>query len=488
VDDVARSGVKDVVVIGAGISGIVAAYELERLGHRVEVLEAAPWPGGRIHTHRFGEGVTAPFVELGAMRIPAHHRHTMSYVDELGLTTRLSTFRSLFSDEGAYHTTSVGFIRVKDAAQTLVAEFRQAYDPKGVHYRREVLLFGSWLAAIGDAIAPANFRGGPRGEIIRELIGLAQDVDLAPFLRGEAADRFDLHGFFAEHPQIRQTGSGRLHRFLDDILSETSPDLVRLDGGMDQLPLGLAARLRGPVHRDHEVVGIEVGEDDVVLRVRHGGRTSVRRADYALCTIPFSVLRAIPCSGISAAKRAIIDEVAYWSATKVAFLCREPFWEDDGISGGASFTGGRVRQTYYPPVEGDRARGAVLLASYTMGDDADVLGRLPKAERHAVVLDEVAAMHPQLAQPDMVLETVSRAWGQHPWTLGGGVTRWGKDTEACIAERDAAARPEGRLFFAGEHCSSTTAWIDGAIESAVDAVRRIVAFEPHPPVGAGVGS
>lgn len=482
--DGVRHRPKDVVVLGAGISGLVAAYELERLGHRTEVLEASPRIGGRIHTHRFGPDPSAPYVELGAMRIPAHHHNTLAYVDELGLSDRLSGFRTLFSEEGTYHTTSAGFIRVKDAARTLVAEFRQTYDPAGTRYSREVLLFGAWLTAIGDAIAPANFRR-PRDEIGRDLIALAQGVELAPFLRGEESDRFDLHAFFDAHPEIRQTGNGRLDRFLDDILTETSPDLVRLEGGLEQLPRGLAGRLQGPVRCDHEVTGIDVTDDEVTLHVRHCGRTAVRRADYVLCTIPFSVLRTIALRGITPAKREVVDEVAYWSATKVAFLCREPFWEDEGITGGASFTGGRVRQTYYPPVDGDRSRGAVLLASYTMGADADVIGRMPEPERHTVVLDEVSAMHPRLAEPGMVVGTASVAWGQHPWTLGGGVTRWGKDSAACRAERDAAARPEGRLFFAGEHCSSTTAWIDGAVESARGAARRIHVWETAPVVAVG---
>jgi monoamine oxidase len=120
----------------------------------------------------------------------------------------------------------------------------------------------------------------------------------------------------------------------------------------------------------------------------------------------------------------------------------------------------------------------VLVASYTMGDDADVLGRMSEARRHLVVLDEVGRLHPELHEPGMVVEAVSRAWGQHRWSDGAGVTRWGKDVAACERERDRAARPEGRLFFAGEHCSSTTAWIDGAIESALNAVRSIDAPQP----------
>ncbi|ALL79986.1 amine oxidase (plasmid) [Pseudonocardia sp. EC080610-09] len=459
------------VVLGAGISGLVAAYELERRGFTAEVLEAAPHVGGRIHTHRFGTGDGVPFVELGAMRIPANHRHTLSYVEQLGLSERLSIFRTLFSEDGAYHTTSAGFVRVRDAAAELVADFRKGLG--GERYPEHTVLFGAWLTAIGNAIAPAAFRSSLHNDVSMKLLELVDGVDLNPFLGGERADRFDLHAFFAAHPALRTTADGRLNRFLDDILNETSPELLRLDGGMDQLTETLRRRLSGPVRCGHEVVGLSVEGEDVVVHIRRDDEVVARRYGQVLCTIPFSVLRGLQLEGLNPDKRAVIDEVTYWSATKVAFLCREPFWENDGISGGASFSGGRVRQTYYPPVEGAPGRGAVLLASYTMGEDADVLGELDETQRHQVVLEEVGAMHPELHDPGMVREIVSRAWGQDRLSLGGGVTRWGKDTAACARERDRAAAPDGRLYFAGEHCSSTTAWVDGAIESALGAVERI---------------
>jgi monoamine oxidase len=174
-----------------------------------------------------------------------------------------------------------------------------------------------------------------------------------------------------------------------------------------------------------------------------------------------------------------IRKVKYWSATKVALHCREAFWERDGISSGASFSNGRIRQTYYPPVESDRACGAALLASYTIGGDADVLGCMPATIRNAVVIQELSKMHPELLRPGMVVDAVSFAWGQNWWSEGAGTVRWGKDTATCEDELTQSARPENHLFFAGEHCSSTPAWIEGAIESALNAVREIHLHEPR---------
>lgn len=466
-----EGGPKRITVIGAGIAGLVAAYELEQLGHHVEVLEGSRRIGGRIHTHRFNSSPTGPLVELGAMRIPAKHRNTMRYIAKLGLTGKVRSFSTLFSEGANYYTTSTGQLRVREAAKVMMEDFRLGLPDQ--RYSDGTLLFGAWLTAIGDAIAPADFRKSLRDEFSLGLLDLVDRVDLAPFIRGSAGDYIDLHAFFAAHPEIRSSRHGRLNRFIDDILSETSPELVRLEGGMDQLVRRLVERIQGPITCGQEVVGLDVRERDVLVDIRQSDRIITRRCDYVLCTIPFSILRRLWCNGLSETKTAVLHKVKYWSGTKVALHCREAFWERDGISGGASFCGGRIRQTYYPPVEGDPASGAALLASYTIGDDADVLGCMPVTVRHEVVIQELSKIHPELLYPGMVVDTVSLAWGQHRWSEGAGTVRWGNDAATYEEERAQAARPENRLFFAGEHCSSTPAWIDGAVESAINAVREI---------------
>lgn len=478
-------GTKRITIIGSGIAGLVAAYELEQLGHHVEILEGSRRIGGRIHTHRFGSGPAASLVELGAMRIPTKHRNTMRYIAKLGLTGKVRDFDTLFSEDGNYYTTAAGQLRVSEAAKVIMENFRLGLPDK--RYKDETLIFGAWLTAIGNAIAPADFRKGLRDEFSLDLLNLVDRVDLTPFIRGSAGDHIDLHTFFAAHPEVRSSNHGRLNRFIDDILDETSPDLVRLEGGMDQLVRRLTERIKGPITCGQEVVGLDIREDDILVDIRQSDDIVTRRCDYVLCTIPFSILRRLWLSGLSEAKMAVIHKVKYWSATKVALHCREAFWERDGISGGASFSGGRIRQTYYPPVEGDPANGAALLASYTIGEDADVLGRLPAAMRHEVVRQELSKMHPELLHPGMVMDVVSLAWGQHQWSEGAGAVRWGKDAEASEEERVQAARPENRLFFAGEHCSSTPAWIDGAIESAVNAVCEIQLHKPRPRLVSAAG-
>ncbi|MFF0433617.1 flavin monoamine oxidase family protein [Streptomyces sp. NPDC004327] len=465
-----------VTVIGAGMAGLVAAYELERLGHRVEILEGSRRLGGRIRTHRFGAHESAPFVELGAMRVPLHHHRTMHYVEHLGLIDQVRPFTTLLSEENALLATSTGHVRLRDAPRRLIADVRASLDRDD--YREETVVFGAWLAAVVDAVAPPALRTGLRADLARNLLDLVERVDLTPHLLGDGKDRIDVHGLFAAHPAIRAGCGTRLNSFLDDILTETSPGLIRLACGMDQLVQRLAARVRGPIWLGQEVTGLDVAPDQVRLRVGHGPLAALRGADLVLCTVPFSLLRRMPLGGFDADKLAVVRDVDYCPATKVAVHVREPFWEREGIRGGASFSGGLIRQTYYPapaedgPADGE-GRGAALLASYTIGEDADLLGRLPARQRHRAVLDELARMHPQVLRRGMVRGVASMAWGEHPWTGGGCTIRWGQDAAACEEERLRAARPQGRLYFAGEHCSAEPAWIEGAVESALEAVRAI---------------
>ena len=135
-------------------------------------------------------------------------------------------------------------------------------------YSDDTFLFGAWLMAMGNAIAPAEFRKSLHDDFSLELLDLVDRVDLNPFIRGNTRDHIDLHAFFAAHPEIRSSRHGRLNRFIDDILSETSPELVRLEGGMDQLVRRLAERIRGPIMCSQEVFGLDIREDDILVDIR----------------------------------------------------------------------------------------------------------------------------------------------------------------------------------------------------------------------------
>ncbi|MDT0446283.1 flavin monoamine oxidase family protein [Streptomyces johnsoniae] len=459
-----RNGRATVAVLGAGISGLVAAYELQRLGHEVDVLEADERIGGRVFTHRFA-GQDGPFAELGAMRIPVDHHLTLRYVDTLGLRGRLRPFRNVLSDPDNLLRVGGELVRVRNAAKPLIRYTEELAG--GRSHRPEALLLVGWLHATVRALAPRELR-----ELVRrdtgKLLAAAGRLDLTPYLKD---DRPDLGAALRRHPELWRACSSRLQSFLDDLIRESGTGMCHLAGGMDQLTEGLAARLRRPVLTGHAISGIDVRRDEV--RVRLGRRGRAVGYPVVLCTIPFAVLRHLPLTGVEADKLDVISTLDYSPATKVGVHCRRAFWADQGITGGGSAPGGRVRQTYYGTTGKDPSRGAALLGSYTIAEDADLLGRLPEPARHAAVLHELRDLHPEFGRPGMVRDVVSVAWGERPWHRGCAARRWGMSATALAREVERAARPQGRLFFAGEHCSPAPAWLNAGIASTLEAVPRI---------------
>jgi hypothetical protein len=90
---------KRVVVIGAGLAGLAATHEIQKVNRSVEIviLEARPRVGGRVLTVRRDQVTGQPFdegqyVEVGAHRIPETHDRTLGYVEELGLSSRVVEF------------------------------------------------------------------------------------------------------------------------------------------------------------------------------------------------------------------------------------------------------------------------------------------------------------------------------------------------------------------------------------------------------------
>jgi monoamine oxidase len=155
--------------------------------------------------------------------------------------------------------------------------------------------------------------------------------------------------------------------------------------------------------------------------------------------------------------------------SKILLQVRSRFWErTDGILGGTTTTDLPIRRLVYPSHSDPEERRGVLLASYTWGQDAIRWAALPEEDRITLALKDVAKIHPQ------VLEEyeggASHAWHSDPWA-GGAFALFAPGQEAAL--HSDALRPEGRVYFAGEHCSLWHAWIQGALESGIRAAQQI---------------
>lgn len=114
----------------------------------------------------------------------------------------------------------------------------------------------------------------------------------------------------------------------------------------------------------------------------------------------------------------------------------------------------------------------VLLGSYTWGQDARVMGALPREERRDTVVRMISKFHREIA--NYVDDDASMFWDTYQWTSGGAFSFLQPGEQSTIYKH--AIQPEGNVHFAGEHCSLQNAWIQGALSSALRAVEEIVHY------------
>ena len=491
---------KRVAIIGGGIAGLTAAYELEQLGHAVVVFEASGRLGGRIWTHRFGDGRHA---ELGATRIGAHHGCVRHYINALGLETRPHV-----SDNpaGLYH---IGGVRCRmDEPAALWADQPPAAggDP-GVLYDAVI---DAVLAELDADDLHAMFTAARLPERLQALDRLAF-TDL--FARRLDPVSCHLVGHATGMRQYRRVSA--LAGLIDDFNWGTGP-YETLAGGMDALPRALAARLAEPVLTGCPVVAIERQPQGLLLRIAGEPVTAPPdlHFDYAIVAAPAPAVTALRFSpALPRAQAQALARLPYSPSARSVALARRRRWEvDDGIVGGVSRTDLSIQQCWYP---GDNARPggpgepawcvrdpaaaeapAAFVAGYRWESAATVFAELDAAERDAAVLRDLELLHPGIAEE---IEALAHLCWDHraPPTPGLGAERSGTAFGAYAffppGEREhlqpQLARPwpeDGpRVFFAGEHLAIAHASLQGAVQTALSAVAGIAAAPPptHPRPG-----
>lgn len=446
---------KSVVIIGAGLAGLVAAYELARQGHDPIVLEAQNRVGGRIYTLReaFAPGL---YAEAGGMRIPRVHDLTLQYCQTFGLALRPFV---MGNPNGLVH---IGGVR-------MTAE-EASREPERLPFR----VGESELGRSADALWEAATRE------IREML----DRD-GPGAWDEIARQYDQYSLY-EFLKLRGFSEGAIeyyavmnfleadmHNAVVEILREdlggAYVDMQEIVGGMDRLPNAFFHALSDRVRLGAEVHAIDQDPNGVTVHFKTEAGRFQERGDYAVITVPFSVLRSIEAlTPFSREKQRAIRQLNYHASTKILFQVRNRRWEtEDGILGGATVTDLGIRRMNYPTPDPATSRG-ILLASYTWGQDALQWGAMDNETRLEEALDDVARIHPWIREE---YETgASYAWYGDRWARGA-FAMFAPEQQTEL--QAAIVAPEGRFLFAGEHCSLYHAWIQGALESGIRAARQI---------------
>lgn len=440
-----------VIVVGAGLAGLTAGYELKQAGHEVTILEATLQPGGRVRTLRepFAEGL---YVEAGATLIPSNHADVVAYARHFDLPLRTvapnSFDRCYFIDGACIPADAVPLHQ-----DTLPPAEREA----GLSGLRMQYLMPI-VAEMGTPTAP----DWPTPDVLP-----FDDLTFAELLRqqGASSEAIDLLGL-----GYYNTWGDGIHEtsalyILKQSLLLAGHELYTVEGGNDRLARAFAAALDAELRYGAPVRRIEQDETEVRVVYGRGAQRHVARADRLVCTVPLPVLRHLKVHPpLSRAKRRAVAALPSTDVTRVFLqLRRAPAHPQPGVWSPVDGPLEVLHESTYA-----RTPTRTILSTFVAGAGARRLAERTPEDRIAWTIRQLEALSPGLGAS--VEGGTSIAWQAEEWFRGAYL--WYRPGQ-IRAHAHAVAAPEGRLHFAGEHTSRYEGWIQGAITSGVRAAREV---------------
>lgn len=459
-----------VIILGAGICGLATAYELEQAGFDVTILEARDRIGGRAWTVRDGDRLEimglpdqiasyadGAYFNAGPARLPSWHQNVLGYAKKFKVPLEVE----VNSSRSAYVVAKDGSrIRMRSAINDLRGHLSEllskaisqgALDQSLTAVEKAKLV--PFLKFYGDLDKDGHFAGSSRSGFVTEPgAGVANIATYPPPVPLDTlmANQSLPMTLFEEHMYMQAT-------------------MFQPVGGMDQIVRGIERNLRSRPILGAEVVKIRHGADGATIGYvdRASGQAHMMKADYVVCTIPFSVLAKIDADFPKPYAQAIAG-VAYDHAVKVAFDAPR-FWEREEIYGGITFTGGETGMIWYPSagLHGDRG---MILGCYSLGGNAAAFGKRAMEDQIAMARASIDRVHPghgaDCVNP-LVVDWARVKYSQGPWPA------WDPNAVGGLAEPaiDTAPyrllnMPVGRIHFAGAQLSQMPGWQEGAVHSA----------------------
>jgi monoamine oxidase len=270
---------KKVIIVGAGLAGLSAGYELKRAGHTPVILEAQQRVGGRVYTLRdpFTEGL---YAEVGAMRIPRAHSLTMAYIEKFGLKTDDFTM----DNSNAYYYIGGHKMRASEAhADPSLMGFEVAPNEVGKTSGQ------MYMQALQPLLDMLEKEGDAAWE---EIVAKYDQYSTREFLElnGWSEGMIEMFGLLANQESVMN--SSFLELFREDS-GNYYTNMIEIQGGTDRLPHAFLPELKDNIRFGAKMIAMDQSPDGVTIHYQtHAGKFT-ESGDYAIITVPFPVLRHV---------------------------------------------------------------------------------------------------------------------------------------------------------------------------------------------------
>ena len=442
----------DVVVVGAGLAGLLAARELLAANVSVLVLEARDRVGGRLLNHTLANGTV---VEVGGQWVGPTQDRVLALADELGVglfPTYIEGEHFLATDGAVKRYGGEDFALPQDAS----ADVAEAWE----HLQQmatEVPLDEPWRATHADTWDAQTLDSWLVANAKTE-VGLGYWRTMVPALfSAEAAEMSLLHFLF-----YCRSG-GTLERL---VATHDGAQESRLEGGSQRLASLLADRLGDAVRLGAPVTTIRQDDQGVVVTYDGGGVVKAARAIVALPPTLAGRIRYSPA--LPPLRDQLTQQVPMGYVIKVQIAYPEPFWRADGLSGSVFSLDDEVSVIFDNSPQ-DLSCGVLL--GFLEGRHGRRAGKLAPEQRKELILSVFAKFFGSRAADPQ--EYVERDWAAEEWSRGCYGGRFG--TGVWTGYGEALREPVGRIHWAStETAEIWNGYMDGAVRSGERAAREVL--------------
>lgn len=449
---VANPGISPILVVGAGIAGLTAAYRLKQAGVNVDIIEARKRVGGRIRSLPKAAG-TEIVADLGGEFIDSDHTCLRRLATELGFSVvdLLATEQGLIQDTYFFEGRRVPIEQIisdfAPIAQQIDADLNAIENTENREAELDQLSITEYLEGICTT------------QLIKQIIQVAYTIEYGR----EAEEQTCLNLLY-----LIGTAPGEFKIF------GVSDERYCIYGGNEQVPRRLA-QLLGSVETATVLESLRMLSDGrYQVALRSSGRTIDRTYERILLTVPFSVLRKIPFNNIELPplKRLAIDTLGYGTNSKLITGYREKVWWTRYGSTANVFTDLGFQNTWesthsrYTPKQG-------LVTNYTGGRQGLVLGTATPKVHERRLIEQFEQVFPGISDFHLPNKAVIAYWLGEQYARGSySCYLVGQATKFFGIQKERV----GNLFFAGEHCSiDYQGYMEGGCETGEAAALEILA-------------